>query len=119
MARGGVAGIIQPAFPQRQAAAADASVQIIAKLVQCVDFPVEMLAKTGTDPVPVRLVRRALIGQGLELGSDLLDCETELLGDEDKGQPADIGAEKSPLPASISRRAHQAFGFVKPNCGHR
>ena len=76
-----VVGVEQPAVPQRQAPAADASVELLAQPLQERDLRVEPGSPRPREPRPVLLVGRAVRGERRERFADLLQRQADLLRD--------------------------------------
>src|SRR5579883_935775 len=66
-----VAGIVERAFPEREAAAADTAVEQLARALEHGDPLIERAADTPADALPVGARGRPLLRQGAQLAADL------------------------------------------------
>src|SRR6185369_2015920 len=98
---GAVVLVEELAALQREAAAADALVELGLGPGQERDLFIELLAHRAADPLPVRHRGRAPAREGREFRLDLPQSQPELLGDEDEAQPADVGPHE---PALVAHR---------------
>ena len=83
-----VVGVPDRARLERQAAAADAAVEVLAEPLQRRDLLVQTWAPAGSQVGPVVAVRCAPLGQQLERRLDLGERQPDLLGDPDEAHPA-------------------------------
>ncbi len=114
-----VPAVVEPAFLERQATAADALVEQPARSRQRRDLRVDPRAQSGADPRPVGAVGRSPRRQSSQLVADLLEAQPHLLRDQDEGDAADIGPQEATLSAAGAQRLDQPLRLVKSDRRHR
>ena len=110
-----VAGVVQRARLEAQAAAADAAVELVAQPLDPLDLLVEPRPPGAAEPGPVGLGRRAVLGKGGEGLADLVEAEADPLRGADEREPAQRRLLVAALVARRAHRADQAPGLVEPD----
>src|SRR5690606_22382903 len=111
--------VVELAFLQREAAATDALVELVARTREQVDPLVDLEPHPPADLLPVGERRRAAVRQVGQLRLDLGQREAELLRDQDEAHPADVRAQEAPLIAARAQRGNQALVLVEAERGDR
>jgi hypothetical protein len=104
-----VLAVVESAFLERQATAADAIVEQLACPRERDDLRIDPRAQPGADPRPVGRVRRPPRGQARQFGGDFLEAQPQLLRDQDERDAANIGAQEAPLAAAGAQRLDQSL----------
>ncbi len=68
---------------------------------------------------PVLRVRGAVLGQRGQRGADLVEAQTDLLGDADERDPPHGGAGVTALSPGGTGGTDEALGLVEAQCGGR
>ena len=116
---GAVVRIVQRAFPEAQAAAADTAVQIVERALELGHLHFDPLADGAADPCPILAGGGAPLGQLAQLLRDLRQGEAQLLGDQRKGDAADVRAQEPALIAARADRMDDPLPFIEAHGRHR
>ena len=114
--RGAVIRIVQLATVQGQTAATNATIQPVTHTCQGFDTSIKDDPETVAYPRPVGLCRCTPAWQGCQLALYFCQRKPQALRNLDKGQSPNFCAGETPLPAGITDRTDQAFGFIKSDC---
>src|SRR6476659_10305647 len=98
-----VVGVVERAGAQAQAAAADASVELVAQPLEALDLLVETRPPGAAEPGPVRPGGRPVLRQGGQRVRDLVEAEADSLGGADERDPAQGRLLEAAL---VAGRAH-------------
>ena len=114
----GIHGIAQAACFQRQAAAADAIVELGAKFGQQLDPPIEFLPPGHGEALPIRCRRRAALGQRFEGLADHRERQAQALRHLDDGHAAQDIPAVTTLIAGAAPPLDQTLGVVEMHGRH-
>jgi hypothetical protein len=87
-----VVGVVEGAFFEGEAAAADAAAEAGVGFLEEIDLGGDTGLDAGGDGLPVLCGGGLVAGEGCEFGFDFGDGEAEFLGDQGEGEAADVGA---------------------------
>jgi len=104
--------VVQGAAAQREAATADARVELIAQPLEERDLFVETGPPPSRQPSPVRCGRRSAVGQTVQFPTDLLQAEPDLLRRADEGDPTQHIALEAALAPGRAGRTDETLGLV-------
>src|SRR3546814_11404844 len=96
--RGLVLAVIEPAFLEREAPAADAIPEQLARAFKRRDLRIDPRAKAGADPRPVGAIRRPPGRKPRPLVTTPLAAQPHLPRDDDEGNAADVGPQTPARP---------------------
>lgn len=111
--RSGVLRVVEPAAGQRQAAAADATVEPVAQLQQRGDSRIEQPLPLARQALPVGGSRRVALAQRGERGAYVVQAQTHGLSGANEGHAAQRAARVQAVPAAAASAAEQATAFVE------
>ncbi len=114
---GAVARVAEPAPVERQAAAADAGVELVAQALEEADALLQHRSPGGGKPLPVARAEAVVSGQGGQGLADLLESEPHPLGDLDERHPPEDGSAEPALPAVGPVRPDESPLLVEPQRG--
>src|SRR6185503_10062293 len=97
----------------REAAAADAPGEAVAKPFEHGDLMVDAGTPRVRESLPVPRGWSAVLGEGRERLADLVEAQADLLRDPDERHPAQRVAGVAALAAVGSGRVDEALGFVE------
>lgn len=97
-----VVGVVEGAFFEGEAAAADAAAEAGVGFLEEIDLGGDAGLDAGGDGLPVFGGGGLVAGEGCEFGFDFGDGEAEFLGDQGEGEAADVGAGEAALVASAA-----------------
>src|SRR5665213_3234539 len=118
-AGGAIPGIVEAAAGEREASAADAAVEQVARPLEHSDPALECGADAAADGLPIAARRRPALRQRAQHGADLRQRQAELLGDQGKGEPPDVGPRVAPLVAARADRHQETARLVVADRRHR
>jgi hypothetical protein len=111
--RGGlVVRVVQRAALERQAAAADARVELVAQLGQRGDARIEQRPPVARQPGPVCRRRRAFAGQSRERSANLIQGQSDRLRDASLSSASQRRSRVTPPSRLAAATAQQAFCLV-------
>ena len=112
-----VPGIAQRADTEREAAAADAAIELIAQAGEPGDSVVEVGAPVAGKPGPVAGVGSAVAGEGVEGCADIGKGNAGALRHLDEGDAAEDFAGVAPLVALVAPAMNEALSLVEVQRG--
>jgi hypothetical protein len=114
-----VVGVVEPARLKRQAAAADTRGQIVAQSFDEGDLLVESVMPGLGDVVPIVDSRRPFVRKLAEGGTNLVERQTDPLGNSNEGHPSQHVTVEDSLSAGRARGRNQALRLVVTQCRRR
>src|SRR5690606_15800382 len=110
---GAVVGVEHAADVEREAAAADAGVEVVAEALEERDALVEERAPAGGEPFPLARRGGAFLGEGGERGADVVEGEADTLRGLDEGEAAEDVATVAALVAGVAGGGDQTAVLVE------
>jgi hypothetical protein len=108
-----IAGIRKFAAVQRQAATANTVREACAKAFEHRNLLIDSASPPGRKLSPVRRFRYPVLGQLGQLPSNLLQCQPDLLGEDDEGDSAKRSPRVAAMPRGIALGVNQAPFLVE------